>query len=280
MNPPIPIPTIHLFPVLQGYLLSLLRSLTSDDWYRPTLCKDWSVKDIAAHLLDGDTRRIALHRDGYTAPPDQSIHSYADLVAYLNQLNADWVRAARRLSPALLIDLLDASGREVYTCLNALPPFGIAAFPVAWAGDTVSPNWFDIAREYTERWHQQEQIRLAVGQPDGIMTAELYHPLLDTFMQALPHTYRYTPAATGTQVQIRITGEGGGVWTIARHPDNWQLTKSEASPSAQAVVTLAGPIAWQLFTKGISREAARLFIRTAGDEALTQPVLRMRAVMK
>jgi hypothetical protein len=32
-------------------------------------------------------------------------------VKYLNRLNAEWVAAARRISPPLLIDLLDHTGR-------------------------------------------------------------------------------------------------------------------------------------------------------------------------
>src|SRR5688572_32295034 len=44
---------------------------------------------------------------------------------------------------------------------------------------------FDTAREFTERWHHQQQIRLATNRP-GIMTRELYYPVLDCFMRALP----------------------------------------------------------------------------------------------
>ena len=33
------------------------------------------------------------------------------------------------------------------------------------AGEAVSANWFDVAREFTERWHHQQQIRLAIGGP-------------------------------------------------------------------------------------------------------------------
>ena len=62
-------------------------------------------------------------------------------------------------------------------------------FPVSWAGEQESANWFDIAREFTERWHHQQQIRLAVEKP-GIMTREFYYPVLDCFMRALPYSYR------------------------------------------------------------------------------------------
>ena len=38
---------------------------------------------------------------------------------------------------------------------QALDPFGAAMFPVSWAGEEESTNWFDTAREFTERWHHQ-----------------------------------------------------------------------------------------------------------------------------
>jgi hypothetical protein len=41
-------------------------------------------------------------------------------------------------------------------------PFAMAPYGVSWAGEEKSANWFDTAREFTERWHHQQQIRLAV----------------------------------------------------------------------------------------------------------------------
>ncbi len=74
------------------------------------------------------------------------MHTYQDLVAYLNQLNHEWVKAAKRMSPELIIDLLEKTG-DLYTeHLKTLEPLADAIFPVAWAGQTISPNWFHIAR--------------------------------------------------------------------------------------------------------------------------------------
>ncbi len=59
-----PILVAGLFRELHGHLLDLLRSLSPEDWRRPTVCSAWSVKDIASHLLDGDLRRLSAGRDG------------------------------------------------------------------------------------------------------------------------------------------------------------------------------------------------------------------------
>jgi hypothetical protein len=79
-----PILTAHLFRELHGHLVALLRSLTPDDWHRPTVSSERTVKDIAAHLLDGSVRRLSLMRDGF-APPGQptAFSSVAELTAHL-----------------------------------------------------------------------------------------------------------------------------------------------------------------------------------------------------
>ena len=56
MNKQVPVETLHLFPVLNKLLIELLSSLSADDWNKPTIAKLWTVKDIAAHLLDTNIR--------------------------------------------------------------------------------------------------------------------------------------------------------------------------------------------------------------------------------
>lgn len=200
MKPVEPIYTVERFPLLHTALLTLLRTLSDEDWRKPTVARLWTVKDIVAHLLDTEIRRLALQRDGLTPlEPETPIASYRDLIAFLNQLNADWVKAARRISPALLIDFLASTGPQVYDFLKTLDPFAPALFPVAWAGEETSPNWFDIAREYTEQWHHQQQIRDAVGAP-GLTMRPWLHPVLDTFVRGLPHRYKDVDADDGACV--------------------------------------------------------------------------------
>ncbi|MBO0947995.1 maleylpyruvate isomerase N-terminal domain-containing protein [Fibrella forsythiae] len=280
------IQTSHLFPILHQKLIVLLRGLSTGDWQLETVCADWSVKDIAAHLLDTSLRTIATYRDGYSSPDTPRIQSYQDLVNYLNQLNNDWVRATRRLSPAVLIDWLAQAGREADALIMALPPNEPALFSVAWAGQAVSPNWFHVAREYTERWHHQQQIRLAVGQTADLETDELYQPLLDTFMRALPHAYRDTPAPAGTLLQFTVANLAGGNWFLLRRHNHWTLlpsgqrTWNGGSPhEPSAVVHIDRSYAWQLMTRNLAPELAALHVRIEGDQALGRQFLQMRSVM-
>src|SRR5258708_23523164 len=189
-------------------LIELLRSLTHEEWDVQTVSPKWKVKDVAAHLLDTQLRKLSIARDGYTpksAAPDSSF----DLVAFINRLNQEGVTIYGRLSPPVLISLMEVASRESVAYHQSLDPFAPAQFAVSWAGEEVSLNWFDTARELTERWHHQQQIRLAVNRP-GILTPELYHPVLHCFMRGLPHTYRDVGAPLGTALLLEISGECGG----------------------------------------------------------------------
>ena len=268
-----------LFPELERRLIVLLRSLSAEDWAKPTICSEWTVKDIAAHLLDTSVRRISMGRDQFrSAKPE--IHSYPDHVAFLNRLNAEWVVAMRCVSPAVLIELLEGSSAHVFKHSQSLDLAAPAAVSVAWAGEEQSENWFDIAREYTERWHHQQQIRLATRRDrgeDAITSRELYFPVLDTFMQALPHHYREVKAAEGAVVRIVVSGDAGGSWSIQCAAGVWR--KTDTLREATAEVTIPADIAWRVVTKGIPRAEAISLSHLRGDRALGEHFFSMLAVM-
>ena len=268
-----PILTAHLFPRIEGLLLDLLRSLTPAEWELQTLAPRWKVKDVAAHLLDTQLRKLSLARDAYF-PPAPPI---TDLAAFINQLNHEGVTLYRRLSAPMLISLMELASRESAAYHASLDPFAPAAFAVSWAGDETSLNWFDTAREFTERWHHQQQIRVAVDRP-GIAIPELYHPVLDCFMRALPHSYRNIPADTGTVLEFEISGDCGGVWWLQRDPTAWQLVDRALAPPA-AKATIPQEIAWRIFTKGIDRESAAAQTRLEGNRVLGFHILTMTTIV-
>jgi uncharacterized protein (TIGR03083 family) len=277
MEPLSPIQTAHLYLPLHLELLALLRSLTPDQWHSPTVCAAWAVRDIAAHLLDVDIRRLSLLRDGLDpTPPDVPIDGYRGLVDYLNRLNADWVRAARRMSPRVLIEMLALTGPQVAAYVESLDPEAPARFSVAWAGDELSPNWFDVGRDYTERWHHQQQLRDAVAAP-GLTSREWLFPVLDIFMRSLPFTYRGEAAPAGTTIDFELEGPAGGSWSL-RRDNSWRLFRGPA-PQPSCAVRLDQDTVWRMFTKGIAAEAAARRATVEGTALLAQPFLGSLAVM-
>ena len=195
-----PVYTAPLLRPLLSELLELLRGLTAEQWEAPTVAGAWRVRDVAAHLLDGELRKLAAYRDGHLLPLEAPIRTDRDLARFVNALNADGVAWARRLSPRLLVDLLATTGEWAADLLEALPPHDVAIWPVSWAGEAVSENWMDVGREYTERWHHQMQIRDAVAAPPMLLEARWYRPLLELSVRALPKSYAGVTAAPGAAV--------------------------------------------------------------------------------
>ncbi len=270
-----PIYVADLFPVLDTKLVELLRSFTPEQWnLRAT--PNWTVHQVACHLLDGNLRRLSMARDRYFGETFSG-STEQDFVRFLNGLNADWVKAFRRISPVVLIELLEIANREVAEYFQSLDPHAPAAFAVSWAGESQSENWFDITREYTEKWHHQQQMRDAVSR-DGIMSRELYYPVLDTFMRALPYGYRNVSAASGSTLAVCVTGDAGGKWFLSRSAECWELSRKELGQIC-AKVTIPGEIAWKLFTKGLSNDAADRYLSRSGDSSLTDPITRVLAIV-
>src|SRR5579859_1635904 len=202
-----PILCAHLLRRVDAELIDLLRSLSPDEWDIQTVAPLWKVRDVAAHLLDTALRKLSIVRDSCNveAVPNRSPQ---DLITLVNRLNREGVTVYRRLSPRILIDLLKVACEQSANFHESLDPFAPATFAVSWAGEKTSLNWFDTARELTERWHHQQQVRLATNRP-GIMTPDLYHPVLDCFLRGLPHVYRDVDAPEGTMVHVEIYGECG-----------------------------------------------------------------------
>lgn len=149
--------------------------------------------------------------------------------------------------------------------------------PVSSAGPDAAPVWFDIAREFTERWDHQQQIRDAAGQPP-LYDPYFLSPVLDTFVRALPHTFGHISAPEGTVVRLEISGDAGGTWFLVRTARKWELTlESEAGPAMDVI--LPQDTAWRMFTKGIDSETAQASALVRGDAGLARSIFRTVSVI-
>lgn len=265
---------VDRFVFLRNHLLNLLADLGDDDWARPTTAPRWSVKDVAVHLLGGDVSILSGKRDGFRSP--QNIQSNEELVELVNRLNAEWVLAARRISPRLLRELLAFTGPEVEACFASQDPMAMGC-SVSWAGPEPAPLWFDLAREFTERWHHQQQIRDATGRPP-LYDPYFFAPVLDTFVRALPHNFRHTEAPIGTGVRLTISGDAGGTWFIQKEPDRWTLLIDGPTQIAADVV-IPQDAAWRLFTKGLTAKETRSRSVVHGDPSLAAPIFSTIAII-
>jgi uncharacterized protein (TIGR03083 family) len=257
-------------------LIDLLRSLAPSEWELQTIAPLWKVREVAAHLLDTALRKLSMARDSYYVEAVE-IRSPQDVISLVNRLNQEGVTVYRRLSPPVLIDIMKPVCEQYADFHESLNPFGPATFNVSWAGEETSLNWFDTARELTERWHHQQQIRLATNRP-GIMTPDLYHPVLDCFLRGLPHAFRYVEASLGAVLAVVISGECGGQWLLSRGTASWNFVGRSTGDFA-ARVTVPQELAWRLFTKGIDRDSARAQLEIEGDRDLGERILNLTAIV-
>jgi len=221
---------------------------------------------------------VSFHRDRHVPPPPPfPIQRSDDFVRFINQINADWVDASRRLSTRQLTDLYETSIRELSDFVESLPFDAPGLFGVSWAGETESAGWFDIGREYTEQWHHQAQIREAAGAGPMPDPAWL-RATLDIAFRGLPHAYRNHTATDGAALTLDISGPSGGVWTLARANGAWRLL-SGAAETPDARVAMTDDTAWRLLFNRLPRDKAAGAIRIAGEAALAVPLLSARSIV-
>ncbi|MFC4553933.1 maleylpyruvate isomerase family mycothiol-dependent enzyme [Georgenia faecalis] len=261
-----------LFPAERTALVALLGTLGPEDWAREAV-PGWTVKDLTAHVLHDYLRRLSGARDGHGAP----LPPGPTLAARINAANEEFVAVARQLSAPVLVDLIAHLGPQLDRVWDDVDLDGRSGVDVSWAGEG-TPAWLDVAREYTEFWVHQQQVRDAVAQP-GFDTPDVMGPVIATFARALPRTVASVERPVGTSVELRVTGPAGGAWTAVRRPDGWALGEA-AGGAAAAEVVLDQDTFWRLATRRIAVDDARARAVLRGDAELGRAVTTLLAIVR
>jgi uncharacterized protein (TIGR03083 family) len=278
LAPLAPTDTRALFRPVSSELVALLRRLEPDDWQRPTIAGTWVVRDIVAHLVDVTLRRLSFHRDRMQPPPPpRPIQSERDFVDFINWLNADWIGATQRCSPRVLTDMVELASRDLADWFEALPIDAPALFGVSWAGEMSSEGWFDIGREFTELWHHQQQIRLAVGAPPLADPRHL-RAVIEIALRGLPHAFRDLQADTGATIVLEVTGASGGTWTLQREAERWALLAGEPT-EATTRVRLSDDALWKLLHNALDRDEVERVVEVDGPRELVEPFFGARSIV-
>lgn len=227
-------------------LLATLRSLAPEDWGRPTECEAWDVRGVALHLLGDDLSLLARQRDAEVPGliPYAEHHPGLGFRQLLDGFNEQWVTASTFLSPALVVALLEISGRWTDAYYGAVD-LDQPGEPVGWFGATgPSPMWQAIAREYVERWVHHHQILRAVGRPP--LTGPLVEVAAHVALAGPAHRMPALGAEPGDEVEVRM---GARPWTLRRGDDGWTLVAGAAS-APRATVAIAADEVAALLTRG------------------------------
>ena len=265
----------RLFSVDRERLLDLLTGLVAEDWQRPTPCPDWTVLDLSNHLLGDDLSWLAGHRDAYhgTIPPSDL--DDPGFVSWLDDLQMTWVRAVRRLSPRVVMDLLRWSGPQVADGLAHEDSSAVTA-SVSWAGSEPVPVWLDQLRELSERWIHRQQLLEALGLPSDLRP-DLAGPVLDGLRWAYPYRLQAVQACSGDTVTITVSGGVELIWHLVADERGWQFAP-EAGPRCIASLDLTDDEAWRLLTNNLPA-AAQSGLRMTGDPMVQAVLHRTRAII-
>jgi len=264
-----------LFTVERDRLHELLVGLQAADWLLPSPCPGWTVLGLCCHLVGDDFSLLARHRDRHHGTPAPEGATEGEFVAWLDELQSDWVRAARRLSPRLVTDLLAWAGPQIADTFRREDPRARTA-SVSWAGPGPLSAWLDQARELSEYWIHRQQLLQALSRPSDLR-ADLAGPLLDGLAWAWPYRLTQVPARPGDTVTIRLTGPVTKTWYLVAAAPGWQFGDRPGSRLA-ASLTMSTEQAWRLLTNNLPA-ASQADIAAAGDDAIARILLRTRAII-
>ena len=264
-----------LFLMERARLSALLGGLDPTDWQRPSPCPGWTVLGLCAHLAGDDFGFLARHRDGYHGTPGPEQAGEEEFVAWLEGLQDEWVRAARRLSPRVVTDLLAWSGPQVAEVLRAEDPAARTA-NVSWAGTEPVPAWLDQVRELSEYWIHRQQLLQALDRPSDLR-ADLAGPVLDGLRWAYPFRLGQARGEPGDTVTIAVSGPVTRTWFLVASPAGWGFRDQPGSRGV-AAMSMTTEQAWRLLTNNLAA-ADRPRITAAGDATVLGILDRTRAII-
>lgn len=272
-----PIDVRPLFPVDRARLLELLATPDPGDWRRDTACPGWTVHDLVAHLAHDHVRRLSGARDHHESA---GFEPGEDLPGFINRVNEEFVATARRWSSAVLVDLIAHLGPQLDDVWAGLALEELATLDVACADPGVpAPLWLDVARELSEFWIHQQQVRDAVGRP-GSDDGDLARAVADTLIRGLPLALRGVTPGVGTRVCVDVTGPVARGWTAVRHHGRWELERGGRPGPCAATVSLSFDTLWRVATRGIDPDEALRRSALAGDVGLGRAALGLLSIIR
>lgn len=279
MNPGLPSASPHSYPVLFGAerarLVTLLELLEPAQWLLPTPCPGWDVLGLTTHLVGDDLSVISWHRDHYrvTVPPDGV--DEAGFIRWLDELQIEWVHAARRISPRLAVELLRLLATPLTDTLSGQDATERCAH-VSWASDDPVPRWLDHARELTEYWIHRQQILEALGRPSDLDEA-IAGPVLDALRWAFPFRLGLAGVDRSEVIDIEIDHPFRRRWRLVGGSDGWRFD-DDASDPASTVVRTDVERCWRLLTNN-HRTADHGPIDAVDDPTTIDVLLRTRSII-
>jgi uncharacterized protein (TIGR03083 family) len=181
-------------------VLTLLRSLSDDDWDKPTDLPGWDVRAVAAHLAHLESELAGNAQEDVEVP--EASHIVSPMSAYTERgplARGSWTTDE-------IIDELERSCAKRLAELRADPPTDPQGDPpltpagIGWTWETLLSN------RPLDVWMHEQDIRRAVERPGGFESAAAAHTA-SVFARGLGYVVgKRVAAPPGTTVVLDVTG--------------------------------------------------------------------------
>ena len=209
---------------------------------------------------------------GTPSPEDLTEEQFID---WLDELQIEWVRAARRLSPTLVVELLEWAGPRLTRVLDG-EDLTAQSSRVSWAGPDPAPVWLDQLRELSEYWIHRQQILEALGRPADLDRA-LLRPILLGLRWAFAYRLSQVGLPSGDAVRITVGEPINESWLlVVSDPGTWDFSDD---PTARVIAhaSFSADEIWRLLTNNLAKSAPELDM--SGDQRAVAVLATTRAII-
>ena len=240
----------------------VVASLAPEDWARPSRCAGWSVQDLVAHT--GSNFRVIAEPPDPSAPPP-AVDTAEELQELLVAERRGWTSEAaaaefqQYLDPAMaaMAAMQDEPLAAVPLTLTDLGTYPLHLLADAFAFDL----WCHLTVDLLAPTGPVQRAR-----PEP--TDDLLGPGVGWMLAGLPQMCPSVSTVLDRPLGLRLTGPGGGEWTLVPGEPALTVVPGLQQPAATASSTAVDFVLW-----GTTRTPWREVVRVDGDEGYAERVL-------
>jgi uncharacterized protein (TIGR03083 family) len=232
----------------------VVASLTPDEWARPSRCAGWTVQDLVAHT--GSNFRILAEPPDPTAPAPQ--------VETAEQLQDLLVVQRRGWSSADVATEFQANLKPALVALAAMQDEPLASSPITLTDLGTYPLHALADAFAFDLWCHLTVDLLAptgpVERPRPQATDDVLGPAVGWMLTGLPQMCPPVSTVLNRPLGVRLTGAGGGEWTLLPGEPLLTVVPGLQHPVATATSAAADFVLW-----GTTRTPWRESVEVEGD---------------
>ena len=244
--------------------LAVFESLSAEEWALPSGCEGWRIQDVAAHSSSNFKATVEPPAEATEPVPPMPAERLMDMLVEPRQ---PW-------TPEQVLDELRTYAPPLVETLRALQEEPLASTPLTMA-DLGTYEMHQLADAYA--FDLYCHLRIDVLAPRGPVVrevpaadAERLGPAIGWMVAGLPQMQGPAFPFVDRSINLRLTGPGGGSWTIAGNGDGRVAISDGEDHAAAATITSDGHafVIW-----GTKRADWRDSVTLDGDQELAERFL-------